>query len=146
MNLLINHCWCSDSIWGGCYDCQVIVSIYRISENKTYYDPPDKDWDIIEEDKESDILRLKPEVMEWLNTNIPDRKHKESPKGWAVGTDKYNSNSGISFNIFFHRQKDAMAFIKRWSNYKKPVNYLNYFKDIRKKLDQNTGKLKLEIR
>ena len=140
MDIIINHCWCSDSIWGGAYDCRVIVTIERISKNKTYYDPPDKDWETIEQ--KNNIIKLKPEVIEWLNTNIPNRKDKDSPKGWAIGTNEYNSHHPISFNVFFDKQRDGMAFIKQWSHYKNPVHYLNYFKDIRKELDSKTGKLK----
>ena len=27
MDYLRNHCWCSDSNWGGNFDCQIIVSL-----------------------------------------------------------------------------------------------------------------------
>lgn len=158
MNILINHCWCSDSNWGGLYSCRVIVSLNRVPEGKTYYDPPCPDWALVEEHpytppespddpfRRRDTLRLRPDVVKWLNRNVKDRKVPSyvegGPKGWAVGTDTYNSHSGISFSIFFERQRDGMAFIKRWSVYKNPVSYLQYFKDIRKELDPTTGRLK----
>ncbi len=151
MNILINHCWCPDSIWGGHYDCKVIVSIYRVPEGKTYYDPPCPDWSLITEHEVNqstphhlyrDTLRLRPDVIQWLNDNVKDRIDAKHPKGWAIGTDEYNSASGISFRLFFERRADGMAFIKRWSCYKNPVYYLNYFKDIRRELDPKTLRLK----
>ena len=160
MNVLINHCWCSDSIWGGQYNCRVIVTIDMIPEGKSYHDDHEPDWlNLIEDDIEFDskkpfrtgryeTCRLKPEVMQWLNDNIKDvgpeesDYNKHSKKGWAVGSDEYNSNSGISFSLFFQRRNDAMKFIKHWSSHKNPVSYLNYFKDIRRELDPTTGKMK----
>jgi len=153
MDILINHCWCSDSIWGGEYDCKTIVTLHRVPEGKTYYDPPSPDWALITEHEFSgavfpsmgETLRVRPDVIEWLNANVKDRKIpsyiKGGTKGWAVGTDKYNSVSGISFSFFFERQRDGMAFIKHWSVHKNPVSYLQYFKDIRKELDFKTCKL-----
>lgn len=161
MNLLINHCWCSKSNWNGLYyHCRVIVSIDMIAENKQYHDPDSRepDWNLIEEvpyNNGKEILfckhstrRLKPEVMQWLQDNIKDRKltkseieHGDVVKGWAVGNDEYNSNDSISFSLFFQSSKDAMKFIKTWSTHKNVVNYLNYFKDIRRKLNFKTGRL-----
>lgn len=154
MNVLINHCWCSDSIWGGNYNCRVIVSIDRIAEDKTYYDPPMEDWTNLIEEHEydhrdeagfmhHDTRRLKPEVMQWLKDNIKERNCAEHKQGWAVGTDKYYSNDGLSFTVFFERTSDALKFIKRWSVFKKPVDYLNYFRDVRRKLNMTTNTLQL---
>jgi hypothetical protein len=157
MNVLINHCWCSDSIWGGNYSCRVIVSIDRVPENKTYWEAvknPEPDWtNLLEKDDNFEYKdgagfpkhgtrRLRPEVIQWLKENIKDRDCDEHKQAWAVGTDKYNSNDSLSFAIFFERPTDAMKFIKRWSSYKNPVHYLNYFKDIRRKLDLKTNTLK----
>jgi len=157
MNILINHCWCSDSIWGGTYDCRCIVTLNRVPEGKTYYDPPDPDWALVETHPHppgkgsfrDETLRLRADVRAWLDANVKDRKltkwfkkEGDTVKGWAVGSDKYNSTSGISFSFFFERQMDGMRFIKRWSHHKNPVSYLQYFKDIRKELDPATGKLK----
>jgi hypothetical protein len=160
MNVLINHCWCSDSNWGGNYNCRVIVTIPSRDKDKGYYDPPSEDWKNLIEEHEMpqpieqfgryNTWRLKPEVMEWLEKNIPDRslkkwqivKYNDSPKGWAVGTDKYNSNDVCGFNVFFESYRQAAKFIKQWSVFGKPVDYLNYFKDIRMELDITTNKLK----
>ena len=160
MNILINHCWCSDSIWGGNYNCRVIVSIDMVAKGKSYYDPHEADWiNLIEKNDnftfqdeagftKHGTVRLKPEVIQWLKDNVKDRnllkwqiKNGEHKQGWAVGTDKYNSNSQISFNVFFQSSRDALKFIKRWSSYKNVVDYLNYFKDIRRELNPTTGRL-----
>lgn len=148
MSLLHNHCWCSDSNWGGQYDCRVILTIDYVPDGKGYHDGPTKDWEnLIEDDipcENTDRLgrfetcRLKPEVLEWLKVNVKDVAGKP---GWCVGTDKYNSNSGISFNIFFQRVKDAKAFAKQWSSFKNLHDYLNYFADKRYKLNLKTGRL-----
>ena len=153
MNVLINHCWCSDSNWGGNYNCRVIVSINRISEGKAYHDVPTEDWtNLLDEhafdpDPESrwglkGVRRLKPEIIQWLNENVKDRKCDEHRQGWCVGTDNYNSKDPLSFAIFFERPRDAMRFIRRWSSFKNPFRYLNYFKDIRKELDPITNRLR----
>jgi hypothetical protein len=155
MNLLVNHCWCSDSIWGGYYTCRCIVTLYRVPEDKTYYDPPCPDWALLEEHpftgKDGDLtyndttLRPRADVIEWLNKNVKDRKVptyvEGGAKGWAIGADKYNSLNGIDFRFFFERQMDGMKFIKHWSVHKNPISYLQYFKNIRKELDLKTGKL-----
>lgn len=155
MNVLINHICCRESIWGGIYGCRVLVTIDMCAEDKGYYDPHEPDWlNLLEKhpfDNSAEpfmynhtTLRLKPEVMKWLEDNIKDVIDRKGTveKGWAVGTDKYNSIDRLSFSVFFQRQPDAMKFIKRWSSYKKPVDYLNYFKDIRRKLDLTTNTLR----
>ena len=160
MNVLINHCWCSKSNWGGQYNCRVVVSIDRVAEDKTYYDPPMEDWTNLTEEYKFEwkdeagfphytTRRLKPEVMQWLKDNIKDRKlHKwaiergEKPQGWCVGDDLYNSGDPISFTVFFERTGDALKFIKQWSVYKKPIDYLNYFRNVRKKYDPKTKTLR----
>lgn len=171
MHYFTNHSWCSDSNWGGHYDCRYIITIDRIPKGKTYYDSPEKDWvNLVEsrmffdkeeydslksfyKDKysESDLKRmsqkktytLKKEVREWLKSNIKDRKGEEINKGWCIGSDRYNSDSGISIRVFFHRRVDALNFIKEWSEYKKPTTYFDYFKDIRKELKLETMKLEV---
>ena len=154
MNVLINHCWCFDSNWGGNYDCRVIVSINRILEGKTYYDIPSEDWtNLLEEHVfnpepermfgERIVPRLKPEIIQWLSKNVKDRKCAGYKQGWCIGTDMYNSKDCLSFLIFFERQRDAMKFIRRWSSFKNPVHYLNYFKNIKKELNPLTNKLEV---
>ena len=92
--------------------------------------------------------RLKPEVLAWLQANVKDRplaqwqrELGDQPQGWCIGTDKYNSRDSLNFSVFFERTGDAMKFIKRWSSHGKPVDYLNYFRDVRKKLNPTTGRL-----
>lgn len=84
------------------------------------------------------IAALKPEVMQWLEDNVPDFKNE---KGWCIGSKEYRANdSASSFSIFFQRRRDALAFIKRWSKWKKPIHYCQYFTDVRKKLNLETLK------
>lgn len=171
MHYFKNHCWCSDSNWGGNYDCKYIVTIDRIPKGGSYYDTPESDWTNlvtsykIFDQKEYDSLKsyykdkydeeellsrshkktttLKKEVVEWLNSNVKDRIREDINKGWCIGSDKYNLNANISISIFFHRRRDALKFIKEWSEYKKPTTYFDYFKDIRKELNNETMKLEV---
>jgi len=138
-SILINHCWCSDSIWGGKYNCRVIARLDQIPVNKSYYDTPSEDWtNLLVFDKT--YLQLKPEVHQWLEQNIPDRN---KVKGWAIGTDKYNSIDELSFSFFFQSAHDAEKFIKNWSSIGKPVEKLNHFKDKRYKYNPKTKTLQL---
>ncbi len=169
MKYLKNHCWCSKSHWDGKnFDCQIIVSLssyeegYRedwenlIEEAKVFSQEkhdedtafykrclekyPSEGW---EKSLASPNLgqvttkRLKPEVMQWLEDNVPNIKGE---KAWCVGNDNYNANDAKGFSIFMERRKDAMTFIKRWSKWKKPIIYTQYFTDVRKKLDLKTLK------
>ena len=86
---------------------------------------------------------LKPEIIKWLNENIKNGKDKDKTKGWNIGSDLYNSKNSCSFNIFFYRYIDAMKFVKEFSVYKKPLNYLNYFDDIRKQYNIKSKKLEV---
>ncbi len=156
MDILINHCWCSDSIWGD-YACRCIVSLHRVPDGKSYYDAPDADWALVEKHPyagnpalfRDETLRPRADVRAWLAANVKDRRltkyekdQGDSPKGWAIGTDAYNAATPISFSFFFQRQTDGMKFIRCWSHHANPVHYLQYFKDIRKVLDLSTGRLK----
>jgi len=157
MDYLKNHCWCSDSNWGGHYDCTIIVSLSSYSEgyredwdsltckvdyfDKDVYDSyvaryPERDladsglgW--------KQINKLKPEVMYWLEANVPDNKEG---KAWCVGSDEYIARDSGGMSVFFQRRSDAMKFIKTWSKWKKPINYCQYFTDVRKTLDLKTLK------
>lgn len=82
---------------------------------------------------------FKPEVLQWLDKNVPDIQGK---KAWCVGSNDYNLNNSGSLSVFFQRRRDAMLFIKTFSKWKKPVLYCQYFTDVRKKLDLNTLKYK----
>ena len=154
MNVLINHCWCHDCNWGGQYNCRVIVSVEHFATlDDIHKRKSTLDWSMIVEDvpydngkeipfRKLETTRLKPEVMQWLNNNVKERDCDEQKQGWAVGSDEYNSTDRLGFSIFFERPTDALNFIKRWSVYKKPVDYLNYFRDVRKKLDPKTNTLR----
>lgn len=167
MRYYTNHCWCSDSIFGGVFECRYIVTV----ENKDSSDEADWDSlvskvyyfshelyesnlrykaalnklgkDISDEEIKSISYRestyLKDEVLVWLNTNIKD---SGSGEGWCIGTPEYNSSCRSALNIFFYRRSDAMKFIKEFSKYKKPTVYFDYFKS--KKRELNLLTLKLE--
>jgi hypothetical protein len=135
------------------YWCRSIVSINRVPEGKTYYDPPCPDWGLIVEHRIEDealikawgrheSLNLRPDVTKWLYENIKDRSGEEQHRGWCVGDEEYRSKDGISFSIFFHRPSDALRFVKHWSVYKNPLEHYNYFKSVLKKLDTKTGRMK----
>jgi hypothetical protein len=169
MHLHINHMFCTDSCWSGIYHCRYSVTIHRIEDGKSYHDTPEQDWTNLTEqfsffDEEEFNRRinesaywqgdenerhfatktrykLKPEVLNWLNENIKDRKDEDHIKGWCIGTDNYLSRSPLEVSIFFHRKADALKFIGTWSIHKKPTTYFDYFKGIREKLDLATGKL-----
>jgi hypothetical protein len=114
-----------------------------VDEGKTYYDPHSIDWiNLVDNDdtKWDNVPTLKPEVMQWLADNTPN---VDGEKGWCVGNDEYRKADSISLCVFFKKRNDAMKFIKRWSIHKNPVNYLNYFKDVRRKLNFKTGRLSL---
>lgn len=131
MELFQNHCWCSDSNWGGIYDCRYILTIRRR--------PEEHDWTrLITETDETFIL--KPEIVSWLERNVKDF---DSKKGWAIGTDKYNEHAYIDFNVFFQRKSDAVKFAARWGKYKKLTKYYNYFRSKRYELNLKTMRLSL---
>lgn len=140
MNYLQNHCWIHDSNWGGMYDCRHLVNM------NSYDDDYAEDWKAVVETVYG-INSLKKEVVEWLEENVKDAPKPYSDntttKAWAVGSPDYNSWSA-SFVIGFQRRRDAMAFIKRWSKWQKPIRYCQYFTDVRKTLDTVTGKYKSE--
>lgn len=147
MNYLRNHCWCSDSNWGGNYDCQIIVGL------NCYEEDYKEDWENLMVSVETTKIltsssfpdlevpctypNLKPEVLIWLNDNVEDFQNF---KGWCIGSKDYLMTSSSSYSVFFQRRKDAMKFIKTWSKWKKPLFYCQYFTDIRKELDITTGK------
>ena len=86
--------------------------------------------------------KLKPEVIQWLEENVKDRKDSDYKKGWCIGSDDYlyrDRYNGI--NLFFERRSDAMAFIKKWSVYGKPTTYFDYFRSIRKEYNPKTKTL-----
>jgi hypothetical protein len=87
------------------------------------------------------VKNLKPVVLQWLEENVADRKGFDCNKGWCIGSTRYRAtDASYSMSVFFHRRSDAMKFIKTFSKWKKPVNYCQYFKDIRKTLNLETLK------
>jgi hypothetical protein len=114
---------------------------FAIEENKVFdeakYIERAKNWMT----KES--ITLKPEVIQWLNKNIKDKtiknKDTQTPladlKGWAIGNDKYNSNQSHEIKVFFARQVDALKFIRKFSIFKLPTFYFDYFRDDRREME-----------
>lgn len=170
MDYLQNHCWCSSSHWDGeHYDCRHIVSLNSYGEgykedwealideeaeqffNRREFEAFSEYIETYEgvEAKPEHFMKhvpnLHPEVLKWLEENVADRPDKDSPKGWCVGSTEYRATgSSVSFSIFFHRRKDAMDFIRKFSKWKKPIHYCQYFKDIRKTLNLETGKYEVQ--
>lgn len=164
MDYLQNHCWCSDSNWGGHYDCRHIVTIkcydeYEYDWNqvidesaeewfdeeafnrmKSYFLEKGHDEDMLKGAFVKEVPNLRQDILSWLAENVADRKDPECEKGWCIGSNDYRSSEVTSFSVFFHRRKDAMAFIRNFSQYKKPVHYCQYFSDVRKKLNIETMK------
>lgn len=90
---------------------------------------------------------LKEEVINWLNINIKDHLALEVDnfyylndiKAWATGNDYYNAEKrGDEITIFFDRQVDALKFIRKFSIFKEPTFYFDYFNDKRIEKDINT--------
>lgn len=165
MDYLQNHIWCGDSNWGGDYHCRHLVSI------SSYDSGCEDDWESLtttakvfnkdsyemlsayyEEsgrvapDREDDLFKkrvyiFKGEVVDWLHANVTDCKDM---KGWCIRSESdLTSGSNLSLHVFFQRRSDAMKFIKVWSKWKKPINYCQYFSDVRKTLNLET--LKYEV-
>ncbi|QZI86173.1 hypothetical protein PODOV061v2_0029 [Vibrio phage 172P1] len=163
MDYLKNHCWCSSSHWDGkSYDCQIIVGLSsyeeydkedwsRLTMEKAAFSQEDYDnWKTVFEGQDvteeklrrfatKSIRVFRPEILNWLNDNVPD--DASGKKMWCVGSDTYNlAGSACSLNVFFQRRRDAMLFIKTCSKWKRPVNYTQYFTDVRKTLNLTTLK------
>ena len=167
MDYLQNHCWCSESNWDKAnYDCRHIVSL------NSYEDGYKEDWKNLIDQKaehffdenEYEIFKkhaddngrqlskdrfIKPakslnrDALDWLASNVQDRTGYDCNKGWCIGSTRYRgTDSCCSLSVFFHRKRDAMNFIKTFSKWKKPINYCQYFSDVRKKLDLDTLKYK----
>ena len=161
MDYLKNHCWCTDSNWGGSFECKIIVRIglFEESDEEDYLnmtveqehfsqhhyekaknifnDSPRYTEEFYRDYATRKVRIFKQEVIDWLEKNVLDSNGK---KMWAVGSIDYNFLDGSGRAVFFQRRKDAMAFIKRWSKWKKPIYYTQYFTDVRKKLNLQTLK------
>lgn len=160
MNYLQNHIWCSDSNWGGQYDCRHLVSLtsYEEHDKEDYDNIIDPKAEVYVDQEElyrfvgftdeqankfctRDVANLKPEVISWLELNVKDRPEDNGiTKGWVVYSKKHRAADSIKFSIFFHRKSDAMLFIRKFSKWEKPVSYIQYFTDVRKVLDLETNR------
>lgn len=119
-------------------------NIIRAAESIASEDPEKfKDYlSSIKSNKKTGFVKIRvfnTEVLKWLDDNILDIKNKKS---WCVGSNDYNLSDSGSLSVFFQRRKDAMLFIKTFSKWKKPINYCQYFTDVRKTLDIKTLKYK----
>jgi hypothetical protein len=90
--------------------------------------------DVTEEQLQSMSLRSAPEpraeVLAWLEANVANVKDADQPQGWCMGNRDYRYGGAVGeLTFWFRRRRDAMAFIRRWSEHGKPTSYLNYFKD-----------------
>lgn len=165
MDYLKNHCRCHSSNWDGKeFDCQIIVGLNSYEEHnkedfenittklegfcQDTYNVLGAKWlerglseDEVREMCSKSYSTLKPEVLDWLYENVPD---KDGEKMWCIGDEEYLMNDSCGINIFFQQTRHAMAFIKRWSKWKKPVRYTQYFTDIRKTLNLETLKYESE--
>lgn len=172
MEYFTNHCWCSQSNWDNeFFDAQHLVTVDKEIDTdfvtlfkEIVNEKQELLWDSSHFDqlKEGPIplpeelryetyvskertRQLNENVFNWLLENVKDYKGE---KGWCVGNDEYNSNCHYQerFTIFFKRRKDAFAFVKQWSKYKKFTQQVNYFKDTRKDLDFETNRYVLSDR
>lgn len=121
------------------FDEEIKNAEYMI--NKYPEDHDDNYLNNVKNDKRTGHRKIhvfKPEVLKWLEENVPDIKGK---KAWCVGSNDYNiGSSATGISVFMQRRKDAMLFIKTFSKWKKPINYCQYFTDVRKVLDLKTLK------
>jgi hypothetical protein len=121
------------------FDEQIKTAEYMINK---YPEDYDANYLIkVKNDKKTGYKKIyvfKPEVLKWLEENIPDIKGE---KAWCVGSNDYNiMGSSSNLSVFMQRRRDAMLFIKTFSKWKKPINYCQYFTDVRKVLNLKTLK------
>jgi hypothetical protein len=148
MHVHVNYCFCTDSIWGGDFVSNFMVCIPKyLPSDDALKGKKHEDWKRLVDEipratrKMFESLvtnRLKPEVLNWLKENIRDNGKE---KGFAIGSDEYNSHGSMDFSIWFYRRSDAMKFIKQWSACKKPTTYFDYFRGIRKQYNPETKTL-----
>lgn len=112
----------------------------RILEEKLAIVPPDPSTDFdkyakifkCSVDKAKEILArrvhypvLRDNVVDWLNAHVApstDIRRVSMTDGWVVYSDKAMINNATSnFTIFFLRRRDALKFIKVWSDLGKPT-------------------------
>ncbi len=98
-----------------------------------------KEMEELKEDSYSKTNTLKDEVIDWLNNNVKNKKNvrENTPlnekKGWGIGNLEYNSKDSNNMFIVFERQLDALKFIRKFSIFKEPLFYFDYFNDREKK-------------
>lgn len=153
-----NHMWCSESNWTGEIYCsrhmvgisehydtndwgEMIYTTSVVDQRKldalreAMPDKADSVWEMI---CGVDAPCLQKPVVAWLYDNVKDLSRETEDNGtlraWAIGDVDYRSRDFMNLNIWFQRKADAMAFIRKWSEHKKPTTYCNYFKDDRRKL------------
>jgi hypothetical protein len=123
------------------FDEQIKTADNMINKCPEYFD--DDHLNKVKNNKRTGYTKInvfKPEVLKWLEDNILDINGE---KAWCVGSNDYNVTGSCSgMSVFMQRRKDAMLFIKTFSKWKKPINYCQYFTDVRKVLDLKTLKYK----
>lgn len=116
---------------GDCYTAQWLVSIkgYSTIENGKYVRPPE--WVNITTEQKVMVTQagftfpkirhsFKPEVLKWLEDNVEpstDRARSNNPKGYCLELEP----EGAHLNVLFLRRRDALKFIKKWSETGKPT-------------------------
>lgn len=151
MDYTTNHCWCFSSHWDGeHYNCRHIVSLsmfreYEVDWKKLIDEKAEKALDqtateAVGREIYKDVPNFNPDVLKWLEDNVKDCARGLEVKGWCIGSPEYRLLNTTHLSVFFQRRKDAMAFIKEFSTYKKPIIYHHYFNDVRKKLNLETMK------
>ena len=171
MKFYSGNYYCSRSNWNGeIFDCRNLVSIETFEKHKynPYGNNDSKNLlvtrEIFDEDrynftleyygkeKAEDIKEfcvkktydLKISVRKWLNETVKD--DQDGNKGWCIGDDMYNTETSEGFSMFFYRRKDALLFIKTFSEYGKPTETFSQHTYVKKKLDLDTMKLVKEVR
>lgn len=130
--------FCTKSCWTGkLYIANNLVSIEK-------YDEEYGTADFIKltvPNREFQSIQLQQEVTDWLNANI---KNTKDEPGWCMGNEEYrNISTSLSMMLWFYRRRDALAFIRHWSCYKKPTHTYNQNTYVSKALDLKSKKLKL---
>lgn len=169
MDFLKNHCTCAGSNWGDIFHCRNLVSIYKDEINQEDWDRLfDKESFFLQEDydlakkldeshpegnvtSESLLRRMatkniiipKPEVYKWLQDNL--KEGDDGKEMWCIGSkETLFLGTQLRFSFFFRRTEDAMAFIRAWSKYKKPISYYHYFSGVKKELNLETMKYEIQ--
>lgn len=76
---------------------------------------------------------LKNEIIQWLNDNI-DNKEQQN---WTTGNQEFNFKNHNTIFVFFKKQEDALMFIEKWSVFKKPTFYFDFFNNDKREISIN---------